>query len=101
MDEPLETHTPDIVTTTTKPDATEAGNEDGAAPGKSIAEIKKQMMKEQRENQQSATGHDFGNSAFKLVGVHILEMYNPMKKFLQQASSGGKNADKDKDNSKN
>lgn len=31
-----------------------------------------------------------------MVGVHILEMYNPMKKFFQQASSqGGKNADKD------
>ena len=27
-------------------------------------------------------------------------MYNPMKKFLQQASSVGKNGDKDKDNTK-
>ena len=57
--------------------------------------MKKQMMKEQRENQLSATGHDFGNNTFKLVGVHILEMYNPMKKFLQQASGGGKTTDKD------
>jgi len=37
-----------------------------------------------------------------MVGVHILEMYNPMKRFFQQASSGGKNnnADKDKDNAR-
>ena len=53
-------------------------------------------MIEQKENQIAATGHDFGNAQFKLIGVHILEMYNPLKKFLQQAgNAGGKNADKD------
>ena len=57
-------------------------------------------MIEQKENQIAATGHDFGNAQFKLIGVHILEMYNPLKKFLQQAGNAGKNADKDKDNQK-
>ena len=60
MDEPLETtHTPDIVASSTTKKTTDAeakgagqeGGEEAASPGKSIAEIKKQMMKEQRENQ--------------------------------------------------
>ena len=46
----------------------------------SISSIKKQMMKEQRESQQSASGHEF-SSSFRHVGIHILEMYNPLKKF--------------------
>ena len=54
---------------------------DSSKDPKSIAEIKKQMLDEQRENQKSATGHDFGSNQFKLVGVHILEMYNPLKQF--------------------
>ena len=45
-----------------------------------ISAIKKQMMKEQRESQQSASGHEF-NSSFRHVGIHIIEMYNPLKKF--------------------
>lgn len=51
------------------------------------------MLAEQRENQQSTVGHDYGNSQFKLVGIHILEMYNPLKKFLTQ--QGGKGTDKE------
>ena len=50
-------------------------------------------MQEQRESQKSATGHDFGSSSFKLVGVHILEMYNPMKRFYAQA--GGAKGEKE------
>ena len=46
----------------------------------SMSAIKKQMMKEQRESQQSASGHEF-SSSFRHVGIHILEMYNPLKKF--------------------
>lgn len=42
------------------------------------------MLEEQRENQKSATGHEFGSTQFKLVGVHILEMYNPLKQFYSQ-----------------
>ena len=51
-----------------------------AKEASNMTAIKKQMMKEQRESQQSASGHEF-NSSFRLVGIHILEMYNPLKKF--------------------
>ena len=60
------------------------GGQAGEETAENFKEIKKQMMDEQRENQQSVTGHDFGNTSFKLVGVHILEMYNPLKKFYAQ-----------------
>ena len=39
LDEPLETHTPDLITT--KPDGAADEAEDDANPGKSIADIKK------------------------------------------------------------
>ena len=56
------------------------------------------MLAEQRETQANATGHDFGSNQFKLVGVHILEMYNPMKQFYasQHGGKGGDNAGKPK-----
>lgn len=40
------------------------------------------------------TGHEYGSSSFKLVGVQILEMYNPLKKFFQQQQNAGKDKDK-------
>ena len=67
----------------------------GELPVKSNADINAQMLKEQREMQASATGHEFGSNQFKLVGIHILEMYNPLKQFLTSAGNAGK-----KDNDK-
>ena len=69
------TRTPDLGLGSTKNEETIQ-----AKDGPTISAIKKQMMKEQRESQQSGSGHEF-NSSFRHVGIHILEMYNPLKKF--------------------
>ena len=45
------------------------------------------MIDEQRETQKSVTGHELVSN-FKLVGIHILEMYNPVKKFYAQEKGG-------------
>jgi len=59
-----------------KTPATQAGD-----PAR-IAEMKRQMIGEKKDSLQAATGHNFGSSQSKLVGVHILEMYNPLKNFF-------------------